>query len=111
MDGYFVNKADPVQMLEGIIRRTLGTTDEAMLCEFRLDAGAIVPEHSHMNDQIGYIISGQLEITVAGEKRVLGAGESYAIPGGVMHMAVALVDTVAIDVFSPPRKDYRTEAR
>ena len=111
VDGYFVQQAENIEMMEGVVRRTLGTTDEAMLCEFRVRQGAVVPQHSHMNDQVGYVVSGKIEMTVSGETSILVAGESYAIPGGVMHGAVALEDSVLIDAFSPPRIDYRTEAR
>lgn len=112
-DGYFITPDDAaqVEMLPGIHRRTMGTTDEAMLCEFFLERDAVVPEHSHTNDQVGYVIQGKLELTVAGETRICNPGESYAIPGGITHSARALVDSIIIDVFSPPRNDYRTEAR
>ncbi|MEO0561304.1 MAG: cupin domain-containing protein [Chloroflexota bacterium] len=112
-DGYFITTAnsEQVQMFDGVIRRTMATTDEAMLCEFRLKVGAEVPLHDHMNDQVGYVVSGKLEITIGGETAVILPGESYAIPGGVPHQAIAREDSVLIDVFSPPRNDYRTEAR
>lgn len=112
-DGYFMTpvEAEPVHMAAGVVRRTLGTTDEAMLCEFTVKAGEGVPQHSHMNDQVGYVVRGKLEMTVGDETRTIQAGDSYAIPGGVPHSAVALEDSVVIDVFSPPRNDYRTEAR
>lgn len=112
-DGYFSlrDAADPVEMFEGIVRRTLGTTDEAMICEFVLQPGAIVPEHQHMNDQVGYVVRGKLEMTVGGETHTVCTGDSYAIPGGVLHSAVAQEETVIVDAFSPPRNDYRTEAR
>ncbi|MCB9456432.1 MAG: cupin domain-containing protein [Anaerolineaceae bacterium] len=112
-DGYFVTSvsAGQVEMLPGIHRRTMGTTDEAMLCEFFLERGAVVPEHSHKNDQVGYVVSGRLEMTIGGEVYVCLPGDSYAVPGGILHSAHALVDCVVIDSFSPPRDDYRTEAR
>lgn len=112
-DGYYVTpKLTPqIEMLPGVHRRTMATTDEAMLCEFFLEREAVVPPHQHMNDQVGYVISGKLEMTIGGIIQVCGPGDSYAIPGGVLHSALALVDTIAIDVFSPPRDDYRTEAR
>lgn len=112
-DGYFItpNDVEQIEMLDGIHRRTMATTDEAMLCQFFLEAGSNVPNHNHMNDQVGYIVSGQLEMTIGDKVQVLSAGDSYAIPGGVYHSAKAIEDTVAIDVFSPPREDYRTEAR
>jgi quercetin dioxygenase-like cupin family protein len=112
-DGYFITteNTEPVEMMAGVTRHTMGTTDEAMLCEFRLAQGAVIPKHDHMNDQVGYVVSGKLELTIGDETRVLNAGESYAIPGGVAHQGVALEVCVLIDVFSPPRNDYRTEAR
>jgi quercetin dioxygenase-like cupin family protein len=112
-DGYFITWQDVnrVEMLKGVHRRTMATTDEAMLCEFFLERDAVVPLHNHMNDQVGYVVSGELEMTIGGQTRVCTAGESYAIPGGIMHSARAITDVVAIDVFSPPRDDYRTEAR
>jgi unsaturated pyranuronate lyase len=112
-DGYFVTPKDTrqVEMAVGIYRRTMATTDEAMICEFFLERGASIPPHNHMNDQLGYIIFGRIEFTVGDETRVLQPGDSYAVPGGVMHSAKALTDTLVIDAFSPPRADYRTEAR
>jgi quercetin dioxygenase-like cupin family protein len=112
-DGYFVTAEDiqQVEMMQGVYRRTMATTDEAMLCEFFLERGSIIPPHSHMNDQVGYVIYGKLEMTIGDVVQVCEPGDSYAIPGGVVHSARPLMDTLAIDIFSPPRNDYRTEAR
>lgn len=112
-DGYFISTQDieQIEMLTGVHRRTMATTDEAMLCQFLLEKDSIVPLHSHMNDQVGYVISGKIELTIGKHMREIGPGMSYAIPGGIEHTAKALVDSIIIDVFSPPREDYRTEAR
>ncbi len=112
-DGYFITPKDAfqVEMLPGVHRRTMAITDEEMLCEFYLERDSIVPEHSHMNDQVGYVIYGRVELTIGDELHVCQPGDSYAIPGGIVHKAHALVDSLVIDVFSPPRNDYRTEAR
>ncbi|MCZ2097543.1 MAG: cupin domain-containing protein [Anaerolineae bacterium] len=112
-DGYFVTPKDAnqVEMLPGVYRRTMAITDEEMLCEFFLERDSLVPEHSHMNDQVGYVIYGRVELTIGGVVHVCLPGDSYAIPGGVAHQARAEIDSLVIDVFSPPRNDYRTEAR
>ncbi len=112
-DGYFVTPKDAsqIEMAVGIHRRTMATTDEAMICEFFLERGASIAPHSHMNDQLGYIIFGRMEFTIGGEVRVLQPGDSYAVPGGIIHSARAITDSLVIDSFSPPRADYRTEAR
>jgi quercetin dioxygenase-like cupin family protein len=112
-DGYFVTPKDfgQIEMLPGVHRRTMATTDEVMLCEFFLEKDSIVPPHSHLNDQTGYVVYGRMEMTIGGEVCVCQPGDSYAIPGGVLHSARALVNSLVIDAFSPPRDDYRTEAR
>jgi len=112
-DGYFITPTDAgqVEMLPGVHRRTMATTDEAMLCEFFLQRECIVPPHSHKNDQAGYVVYGRVEMTIGGDVRVCNPGDSYAIPGGIVHSARAVVDSLVIDAFSPPRDDYRTEAR
>ncbi|HVU11549.1 MAG TPA: cupin domain-containing protein [Phototrophicaceae bacterium] len=112
-DGYIVTskEAKQVEMMTGVHRRTMATTDEEMLCEFFLERDSLVPQHSHMNDQIGYVIYGKVEMTIGDVVQICNPGDSYAIPGGITHSARALIDSLVIDCFSPPRNDYRTEAR
>ncbi len=113
MADYLITPRDSgqVEMLPDVFRRTMATTDEAMLCEFFLKREARVPAHSHLNDQVGYVVYGRMELVIGGEVFVCQPGDSYAIPGGVVHSARAIVDSLVIDAFSPPRDDYRTEAR
>jgi quercetin dioxygenase-like cupin family protein len=47
-----------------------------------------------------------LKFTIAGREIVVGAGEVLCIPPNVPHEAVALEDTVDLDVFNPPRQDW-----
>lgn len=112
-DGYFVTPKDAAQVEThtGVHRRTMGATDEAMLCELFFERDSVVPMHSHLNDQVGYVIYGKAEVTIGGEMRICQPGDSYAIPGGVAHSTHALVDSLVITVFSPPYDDLRTEAR
>ena len=110
---WFVTPGDvgQIEMAKGLRRRTMATTDEAMLCEFFIERGTEVAPHSHRNDQVGYLVFGRVQISIGSETRVLQPGDSYAIPGGVEHSARALLDSLSVDVFSPPRMDYRSEAR
>jgi quercetin dioxygenase-like cupin family protein len=98
---------DPVEMLPGVHRRTMVTTDDMMLVEITLDKGAVVPMHRHANHQVGYVISGEIELTIDGVVRVCKPGDSYAMPGNVDHCALAVTDCLVIDIFAPPREDYR----
>ncbi len=99
--------ATPVEMLPGVIRRTMTDGDKMMLCEVTLDKGAIVPTHTHPHEQTGYLVSGRMRLQIADETRDLSPGDCWMIPGGVPHEATALDACVIIDVFSPPRDEYR----
>jgi len=102
--------ASSVQMVPGLIRRTLVSTDNLMICRFDLDEGVEIPSHSHPHDQAGYVVSGKIRITVNGKSCDLGAGDSYSAPPNVLHSAQALVASVVVDTFYPPRDDYRAIA-
>lgn len=108
-DGYYIpaGEAPQIEMREGVHRRTMGTTDEVMLCEFLLMAGAEVPSHSHPNDQVGYVVYGRLALTIGDQTQVMQQGDSYAIPGGIVHAGRAEVDSLIVEVFSPPRDEFR----
>lgn len=96
-----------VEMLPGLIRRTLVSDDKLMICRFDLEKGVQIPAHSHPQNQAGYVVSGKIRVSVQGESSDLGPGDSYSAPSGAMHSATALERTVVVDTFSPPREDYR----
>lgn len=100
-------EVEPVEMLPGLDRRTLGCGEQAMIAEFRARAGVEVPLHTHPHEQVGYVVSGQMELTIGSQTARCGPGDSYTIPGGVPHGARFLSECVVIDCFSPPREDYR----
>jgi quercetin dioxygenase-like cupin family protein len=82
-----------------------------MIAHVYLAKGAIVPLHSHHNEQITYILEGKLRFTLGdggagGETVDVAAGEVLTIPAHVPHMAEALEDTLDVDVFHPPRQDW-----
>lgn len=69
----------------------------------------IVAPHQHPNEQMGMVVRGSAQFTVGSERRVLHAGDTYRITGGILHDVVAGADgCVAIDVFAPVREDWRT---
>lgn len=96
-----------VTVLEGIRRKTLAVGDQAMVVKFALTAGAELPRHSHPQEQVGYLITGAMIMTIGGQHYPLTAGDSWAIPGGVEHGATIQQDVEAIEVFVPVREDYR----
>lgn len=100
-------EAVPVTMLPGIVRKTLVEGGKMMICEFTLEAGSEIPSHSHIHEQVGYILAGRLRLTIDGESRLLEPGDSYAVLPNVKHQAQVLERAIVIDTFCPPREDYR----
>jgi quercetin dioxygenase-like cupin family protein len=93
---------------DGIDRRIING-DRMMLAHVYLKKGAVVPLHSHHNEQLTYILEGVLRFWIgdeASEPLDIGAGEVLHIPSNVPHKAEALEDTLDVDVFSPPRQDW-----
>jgi len=82
-------------------------TDHITVTFWEIDAGALLPEHAHPHEQITIVISGQLELTVGGERRVLENGLVEVIPGNTPHSGRGLTACTVIDVFYPARDDYR----
>lgn len=94
------------ESLSDKISRQMIFGQSAMLARIVLSRGAIVPRHSHMNEQITWIMSGALKLIFDDGERILRDGEMLLIPANVPHAAEALEDTVDIDIFSPPREDW-----
>jgi len=97
----------PVDQLNSFIDRQFVYGERAMLARLTLRRGAVVPEHSHENEQITYVLGGALQFTMAdGREITVRAGEVLVIPPGMPHSAVALEDTLDLDIFTPPRADW-----
>jgi quercetin dioxygenase-like cupin family protein len=100
----------PLERVTDDISRRLFTGDRMMFAHVYLAKGAMVPMHSHENEQLTYIVEGALRFWLGEEgeleERIVNAGEILYIPSNVPHKAEALEDTVDIDVFSPPRQDW-----
>jgi quercetin dioxygenase-like cupin family protein len=99
----------PKERVTDTISRRLVTGDRMMLAHVYLDKGAIVPKHSHENEQLTYILEGALRFWIGDDQQeeiVVSAGEVLHIPSNVPHRAEALEDTLDVDVFSPPRQDW-----
>ncbi len=94
------------EMLPGVRMKTLVYGEHSLLGEFRLDAGFEVPAHSHPYEQTGYLVSGRLRFTVAGDRFDAVPGSSWSIPVDVEHAAEVIEDAVVVEVFSPVREDY-----
>lgn len=99
----------PTESVTDLISRRLITGDRMMLAHVYLKKGSVVPRHSHANEQLTYILEGALRFFIGEDESqeiIVGAGEVLHIPSNVPHKAIALDDTLDVDIFSPPRQDW-----
>jgi quercetin dioxygenase-like cupin family protein len=99
----------PLEKMSDMISRRIVTGDKAMVAQVFLKKDAVVPEHHHESEQITYILEGALKFEIEGKEIIVRKGEVLSIPSNVPHRAVALEDTLDLDIFSPIRTDWLTK--
>ncbi len=104
--GYVAWNSIPLEDLNPLLQRQFVVGQQIMVARVLLKKGCIVPEHSHLNEQVTYILEGALKFWIDGKVIVVRAGEVLTIPPNMPHKAEAVEDTVDLDVFNPPRADW-----
>jgi quercetin dioxygenase-like cupin family protein len=92
--------------MNSLIGRQMIVGTKVMVARVVLKKGAKVPLHSHHNEQVTYVLEGALHFNIDGQEITVSAGEVLCIPPYMPHEAVALEDTVDLDIFNPPRQDW-----
>jgi quercetin dioxygenase-like cupin family protein len=99
----------PREHVTDAIDRRIITGPRMMIAHIYLKKDGLVPKHQHENEQITYVLEGALRFTIGedGAQQIdVRAGEVLVIPSNVPHSALALEDTLDVDVFNPPRQDW-----
>jgi quercetin dioxygenase-like cupin family protein len=96
---------EPEQLNSHITRQYLVGAN-TMLARLVLKKGARVPEHHHFHEQISHVVDGALKFFIDGKEIVVRSGEVLCIPPHVPHAVDVLEDSVALDIFDPPRQDW-----
>ena len=99
----------PIEAVKPLLGRRLITGERMMLAHVYLDKDCVVPWHSHDNEQLTDVLKGALQFWLGsddGEQVVVHEGEVLVIPSNLPHKAVALEDTIDVDIFCPPRQDW-----
>lgn len=94
------------EVLPGIYMKTVVYGESTLMTEFKLNKGSTLPSHEHVHEQTGYLVSGKMILSIGNDAYEVVPGDSWNIPGGVLHCAEILEDSVAIEVFSPRRDEY-----
>lgn len=99
-------KTMEIEQLNDKLSRQMISGENATVSHLLLNKDAVVPRHSHVNEQFSWIVSGALKFVFDDREILVGAGEILVIPPNVAHSAVALEDTVDVDIFAPRREDW-----
>jgi quercetin dioxygenase-like cupin family protein len=106
MEKYRLSELDPKVELPGAQGRMVHS-DHLTVSHWHFDAGADLPAHSHPHEQIANMISGEFQLTVDGEARILRPGDIVIVPPDVPHSGHAITASYIIDVFYPVREDFK----
>ncbi len=95
-----------MEQLNPLLSRQLAVGENVMVARILLKKGCIVPLHRHENEQVSCMLEGALRFGMDGKDIVVRAGEVLTIPPNMPHLAEAIEDSVALDIFYPPRMDW-----
>ena len=90
----------------GVERKILAYADEMMCVENHFKEGAIGSLHHHPHTQITYVVSGQFEFEVDGEKKIVNPGDALLKRDSIPHGCICLKEGILLDIFTPMRKEF-----
>jgi quercetin dioxygenase-like cupin family protein len=91
---------------DGVTRKILASGGDMMTVQFAFDKGAVGTPHTHVHEQVGYVLQGRFELTLGDDQTIIEPGDTYYVPSNTLHGVVALDDGVLLDVFTPQRQDF-----
>jgi quercetin dioxygenase-like cupin family protein len=90
----------------GLRRQVMSHSPGMMLVRHKIEPGWMGAAHSHPHEQLVYVVSGAVQLTIAGVSYALSAGDSILVAGGVEHQATSDRSSEVLDIFTPCRMDY-----
>lgn len=94
------------EVIPGYKGRTIHTGTMTFMY-WTVEAGAVMPMHSHLHEQIAHVLQGRFELTVDGKTQIIEPGKVAVIPPHVVHGGKAITHCELLDVFNPEREDYK----
>ena len=91
----------------GVAFDLLAIGPQSMITKMHYRKENIIPFHSHPNEQTGYLLSGRIRVLTPDSRYELGPDDTYAIPANAEHSIEIIEDAKEVQVFTPPREDFR----
>ena len=95
------------EITKGIKIKTLVYGENSLMTEFVLSKKSVLPEHDHIHEQIGYLVRGKIKLIMGTREQIINPGDSWCIPPSIKHKAEIIEDSIAIEVFTPCREEYK----
>ena len=102
----FHQNAKPEQAGEGVTRRVLAYSKDLMCVENTFEEGAVGALHHHPHTQITYVVSGEFEFDIDGEKHIVKTGDTMLKMNDVVHGCICKKAGILLDIFNPMREDF-----
>ena len=104
---FFYHKDVPLEDLgNGLSRKVLAYHENLMMVEVHFEKGAVGEIHSHPHEQMTYVLEGEFEFSINGQKQIVKTGDSMFKEANVLHGTICLKKGRLLDVFSPHREDF-----
>ena len=101
-----ISALDEKEVIPGYRGRTIHTGTMTFMY-WTVEEGAVMPEHSHVHEQVAHVLKGKFELTVDGQTQLLAPGRVAVIPPHIKHGGKAVTACELLDVFNPKREDYK----
>ena len=101
-----INSLNEKEVIPGYRGRAIHTGTMTFMY-WKVEEGAVMPEHAHMHEQVANVLKGKFELTVDGHTQILEPGKVAVIPPHIKHGGIALTACELLDVFLPQREDYK----
>ena len=106
MTYYTIQEIQPQKPAEGVEMRAIHG-ERMTLAFFTIAPGSGIPEHAHPHEQIGTVLKGRLQLSIAGEKQIVAPGGAYHIPSNATHSGLCVEGPVEVlEMFCPVREDW-----
>lgn len=105
MDYQSLADAETTEPFDGVHLTKLASGETINMQHARFEPGTVVDEHSHPNEQVSFVLEGEVTFLVESEEITVEAGGSLAIPGDEPHGAAnhGTEPAVVLESFHPPR--------